>query len=294
MTENYELVTVDFYGQKLISSKNEHGNILVAMKPICENIGLDWEAQRQRIQRDSVLNSSTCVIKAVAEDGKNREMLALPLEMLNGWLFGIDENRIYYPGTKDTIIKYKQECFNALYNYYHKGVAVNQQFPDILNILEAVTKQIREQNLQLVQKDQVIQQKQEVIEELKPVADFVESSFKTAKRCMKLAEWAKMHAFVYPDGKQVSLKGKKGSGSIFELLKGDVPGFSEIKYLQWNNIPYGIYDSNNGNGYFEIKLYEADYAPTPRITPKGQEAVFKKFAKHGIHPQQIREKTGVA
>ena len=33
----------------------------VAIQPICENIGLDWEAQRQRIKRNHVLNLTTCI-----------------------------------------------------------------------------------------------------------------------------------------------------------------------------------------------------------------------------------------
>lgn len=94
----------------------------VAMKPICENIGLDWNGQFQRIKRDEVLNSTMCVIHMVAQDGKNREVVALPIGYLNGWLFGIDVNRVK-PEIKSTLIKYKLECYDVLYNHFMPKVA---------------------------------------------------------------------------------------------------------------------------------------------------------------------------
>lgn len=115
--------TVNFHEQSLITLQKD-GVAYVAMKPICENIGLDWEAQRQRISRDEVLNSTACMTKAVATDGKNRELLCLPIHYLNGWLFGVDTNRVKAQ-IKDKLITYKKECYQALFDYWNNGVAVN-------------------------------------------------------------------------------------------------------------------------------------------------------------------------
>ena len=40
----------------------------VAMKPICENIGLDWDGQRKRIDRKEVLKSVTVMMTATGID----------------------------------------------------------------------------------------------------------------------------------------------------------------------------------------------------------------------------------
>jgi hypothetical protein len=50
------------------------------MRPIVEALGLDWEGQRQRIQRDDVLSTAFIMqaVDGVAADNKNREMLAIP------------------------------------------------------------------------------------------------------------------------------------------------------------------------------------------------------------------------
>ena len=113
--------TISFNHQSLVTFK-QNGTHYTAMKPICENIGLDWKSQYSRMKRDDVLNSTVVIITTVAEDGKNREMLCLPIQYLNGWLFGIDINRCN-PEIRDTLIKYKKECYQALHDYWFNGKA---------------------------------------------------------------------------------------------------------------------------------------------------------------------------
>ena len=118
--------TIVFNNQKLITFEKD-GIQYTAIKPICENIGIDWESQRQRIMRDDVLNSTACMIKVVAEDGRLREMLSLPLQFLNGWLFGVDSKRVKSEQAKEYLFKYKMECYQALNNYWQDGIAVNKR-----------------------------------------------------------------------------------------------------------------------------------------------------------------------
>ena len=117
--------TVNFHNQTLTTLEKD-GVQYVAMKPICDNIGLHWEGQRQRIERKEVLNSVACMIKVTANDGKKYETLCLPIEVLNGWLMGVDENRVK-PEIKDTLVMYQKECYKALYDYWHNGIAVNKR-----------------------------------------------------------------------------------------------------------------------------------------------------------------------
>lgn len=106
-----------YFNQQTITAFLKGNEPFVAMKPICENMGLDWDAQRQRIKRHPVLSSTTVMITAVAEDGKQREMLCLPIKLLNGWLFGIDANRVK-PELKASVIVYQQKCFDVLADYF--------------------------------------------------------------------------------------------------------------------------------------------------------------------------------
>lgn len=131
------LKTVDFHNQSLLTFEKD-GVFYTAMKPICENIGLDWEAQRQRIKRDEVLSQGAFMIKAPTNGGL-QELLCLPIQYLNGWLFGVDVSRVKAE-IKDKIIMYKKECYQVLHDYWNKGTAVNPRLSsdDTLPLRNAV------------------------------------------------------------------------------------------------------------------------------------------------------------
>ena len=125
-----QIQLVQFHNQQ-ISILNYNNKPYVAIKPICENIGLDWEAQRQRIKRNEILNSTAFMIKVVAKDGKNRDVLCLPLGYLNGWLAGIELSRVN-PEIKPILKQYQLECFDVLYSHFMPKVA--QQHPNTISL----------------------------------------------------------------------------------------------------------------------------------------------------------------
>ena len=101
----------------------KNGIHYTAAKPIAENIGLDWRSQRQRILRDDVLSEGVVMITTPSKGG-SQDMLCLPIDYLNGWLFGVDAKRVK-PEIKDTLIEYKKECYKVLHDYWHTGQAVH-------------------------------------------------------------------------------------------------------------------------------------------------------------------------
>ncbi|SFP39801.1 P22_AR N-terminal domain-containing protein [Geopseudomonas sagittaria] len=120
-----QLGTVSFQGHYLTVITSPTGEHLVAMKPISEAIGLDWKSQYNRIQRHPVL--STCMVVMTMQmpgDDQHRELVCLPLDYLNGWLFGVDASRVK-PEIRERLVQYQRECFAALAAYWQQGEAVN-------------------------------------------------------------------------------------------------------------------------------------------------------------------------
>jgi len=112
------LTAVPFRDDTLLASRADDGEVLVAVKPICVALGLAWHGQWERIKRDAVLSATIRVIRTVAQDGKNRDVFCLPLRFLNGWLFGVDENRVRAE-IRDKVIAYKRECYDVLWRHFH-------------------------------------------------------------------------------------------------------------------------------------------------------------------------------
>lgn len=102
----------DFYGDLLTIALVDN-RAYVAIKPVTDFLGLDWPSQYQRVQRDDVLTEEIKLIVATSADGKQRDMLCLPLEFFHGWLFGVDVHRAK-PELREKLTRYRRECFLRL------------------------------------------------------------------------------------------------------------------------------------------------------------------------------------
>lgn len=113
-------VSINFHGAN-IPTFNLLGIVRVAMRPICDSIGLEWHGQRQRINRNPVLKTCAVIITSqLPGDSQRRNFLTLPLTKLNGWLFGVDASRVK-PEVRDKLVEYQAECFEVLSDYWQKG-----------------------------------------------------------------------------------------------------------------------------------------------------------------------------
>ncbi len=222
-----ELVTIDFHGSDIIAVEKD-GEILVPMKRICENLSLDWSAQKQRIERDSVL-SIAMGITPIPTEGGTQQLLTLPLKYLNGFLFGISDSRIQDPEIKAKIIMYKQECYDVLYNHFHPkqdkfpiissdiaNTIINSLKPIIVDHLNISTNLISRHNAQINalydgflklanQHDSLVDHQDQIIEEIKEAFQIVKSENLAAINSLKNSIIKANANSATPNGRMVTL-----------------------------------------------------------------------------------------
>lgn len=116
-----ELMTIDFHGDKVFMVEHS-GEPYVPLKPIVENIGLDWKTQQEKVSKDKKWNYRH--IPIVAGDGKRREMGCLPLNRTRAWLFSINSSKVRHD-LRVKIEQYQEECCDVLDSYWNKGIAIN-------------------------------------------------------------------------------------------------------------------------------------------------------------------------
>jgi hypothetical protein len=128
MTDNSQALVpigerrVDFYGDEVIGviiDMRGERRIYVPLRPICRYLGINWSAQYRRLQRDEVLSEEMRFVAMTTTNpqGGDPETLAIPLDFLPGWLFGIDTARVK-PELKERIIRYRRDCFRALWDAF--------------------------------------------------------------------------------------------------------------------------------------------------------------------------------
>ena len=95
----------------------ENGEKRVPLKPICEAVGVDFSSQLQKVKDDEILGSVVGLSATTGKDGKSYEMQTIPYMFVFGWIFGISAKNVKEEA-RETLIKYKLECYMALYNYF--------------------------------------------------------------------------------------------------------------------------------------------------------------------------------
>ncbi len=139
-TQNSALVPVEekqvlFYEDEitavLVEIKDTR-QVYIPLRPICKRLGVTWPSQLNRIHRDPVLSKKLKGVFVMNTPGGRQEMSCLPLEYLNGWLFGINANRVNAE-IRERLIRYQEECYRVLAEAFQEGqLTADPAFSDLL------------------------------------------------------------------------------------------------------------------------------------------------------------------
>ncbi|WP_216353106.1 phage antirepressor N-terminal domain-containing protein [Snodgrassella alvi] len=129
-----EYLNVNFLGSEIMVI-NHDGEPYVAMRTVVDGMGLSWNGQFVKIKQR--FKSVVMEIITTGKDGKNYKMLCLPLRKLFGWLMTISPDKVA-SHKRQTIIRYQNECDDALWQYWTNGIANREK---ILQEMELLKKQ---------------------------------------------------------------------------------------------------------------------------------------------------------
>jgi hypothetical protein len=155
--------TVDFYGDHItiaLVDIDGHTMNYIPLRPICEYLGLSWSGQRERTMRDPVLSTEVALVRVTrtTATGGIPDSLCLPVEFLNGWLFGINASRVKAE-LREKVIRYQRDCYRVLWDAFNpQPLSVQDtEHPQATTILEQIratalaVAQLAEQQLQMEQ-----------------------------------------------------------------------------------------------------------------------------------------------
>lgn len=206
-----DIVKVPFHGNTMIAQRSDDGEIYTALKPICENIGIDFNGQKQRLERTPW--ATMCVMHTVAADGKTRDMTAISRKTLTMWLATIDTNRLSDEQARRNVVVYQQEAAEALDKYFNEGGAIRVSDADsdediLARAVLVAQKTIERKNQQLQAKDariMALEPKAKALDAFTDVEDKllvrdaakILSNTGTPIREKQLREWMADHDWIY-------------------------------------------------------------------------------------------------
>lgn len=117
-----EQKTVMFYEDEITAVLAEDGGrkvVYIPLRPLCDYLGMSWSGQRERVSRDPVLSDVMRFVRVTRTNtsGGNPNVLALPLDYINGWLFGINASRVKEE-IREKLITYQRECYRVLADHF--------------------------------------------------------------------------------------------------------------------------------------------------------------------------------
>lgn len=102
---------LEFNGKTLVFLAVD-GKYWIALKPICEALGVNWARQHTNLLADPIYGQLYADQHMVAADGKSRKMTSLSEEWIYGWIMQLQSS-------SPDLVEYKKECHRVLYNHFH-------------------------------------------------------------------------------------------------------------------------------------------------------------------------------
>lgn len=161
-----DIVEIPFNGSMMIAQRFDDGEIYTALKPICENIGIAFNGQRERLNRTPW--AVVRMIRTTGADGKQYDMLAVSRKTLTMWLATIDTNRLNDEQARRNVTAYQQEAAEALDKYFNEGGAIRVSDADSDEDIMARAVLVAQKTIE--RKNQQLQAKDNQIKELEPKA----------------------------------------------------------------------------------------------------------------------------
>lgn len=113
--------TVALVNKTQITVVDQNNTPFVPIKPICDALGINFPSQFTKLKDDDFFNSTIVLSTTVGADEKSREMASLPLKYALLWLGSINPKNVA-PEAKESVMRYKEACASALFDYFYGHV----------------------------------------------------------------------------------------------------------------------------------------------------------------------------
>ena len=106
---------LEFNG-KAILFLNKDGQYWIAIRPICDALGINFSNELRSIKNHKILGPTVVKMTMVGADLRVRSMVALQEKYIYGWLFSISSD-------SQPFQDYQLKCYDILYEYFHGTIA---------------------------------------------------------------------------------------------------------------------------------------------------------------------------
>jgi len=116
-------IQVPFYETQITAVQTD-GGVRIALKPVCEALGLQWEAQHKRVHRQPWACMSITDMQ-LPGDSQRRGVTTVDRRTFTMWLATISTTRLKSDDARELLGRFQREAADVLDRYFHEGGAIN-------------------------------------------------------------------------------------------------------------------------------------------------------------------------
>ncbi|MAU00647.1 MAG: hypothetical protein CL608_26175 [Anaerolineaceae bacterium] len=129
-----------FYDDEITAVLVEEGGqreVYVSLRQLCDLLGVSYQGQIRRVNDDPVLSKQMKGVNITftpsgSRGGGSQTTNCLPIDYLNGWLFGINAKRVKEE-VRERLILYQENCYKVLAEAFREGqLTTDVSFDDLL------------------------------------------------------------------------------------------------------------------------------------------------------------------
>lgn len=114
-----EVTRIPFHGTEIVTNGD---GTKIALKPVCEALGLDYSGQRQRLKRQPWAGMG---MMPIPSRGGVQGTVTVDRRTFTMWLATIDTSRLRSDDARALVVAYQTEAADALDRYFHDGGVIN-------------------------------------------------------------------------------------------------------------------------------------------------------------------------
>lgn len=146
---------VKFHETDIITFIDDNGTPLIAIKTICDAIGLHADSAVKAIKNHPILGAWHAVHHVRVGENQGINHVLLPIEYVSGWLFSINPNKVKAE-IRENLLIYQRECYRVLYEHFfgkqkvlETNVTRKFEISERLAIIETEKKKIEREEKEL-------------------------------------------------------------------------------------------------------------------------------------------------
>jgi hypothetical protein len=110
---------LEFKGKNLLFLSKD-GIYWIAIKPVCEAIGVEYTRSFKNLKEDPILGPALAIQPMQVPGDQVRDYSCLPEKFIYGWLFSIKSE-------SQALLEYKKECYEILFDFFHGAITGREE-----------------------------------------------------------------------------------------------------------------------------------------------------------------------